>query len=381
MKEEKIVAIPGPTPVIEAIRQEMGREIQAFGDPRFVQDYKDLIQGLAELLVCDGQAFPLAGSGTLAMEMAVANSSRPGDELLIVSHGFFGDRFIDICQRKGRKVDIISSDWGRIVPVEEIRAQLDRKPYKAILVTQVDTSTGVRAPVEAIGELLQDYPDTLYILDGVAATGGEYTDMRAMKIDILFTGSQKAFGVPPGMFVLWANEKALQRRQELGQISEYYVDYQQWLPVMKDPARYFATPAVNLVWAMKKAMEIMRAEGMEARASRHRIYGQALQAAFERLGFRILAEKDHRTATLSCLIYPEGVEDTAFRAAMYEEGMVIAGALADYAGRACRIGHMGNIDDNYFTRLLSAVEKSLNICGMAVQPGSGLEAFKEALKG
>ncbi len=378
--EEKIVAIPGPTPVVEAIRQEMGREIQAFGDPRFVQDYKELIQGLSRLLACDGQAFPLAGTGTLAMEMAVANSTKPGDPILIVSHGFFGDRFIDICQRKGREIDIISSDWGRIVPVPEIRAQLDRKPYKALLVTHVDTSTGVLAPVEAIGDLLRDYPDTLYILDGVAATGGEFTDMQAMNIDILFTGSQKALGVPPGMFVLWANKKALQRRQELGQISEYYVDYQQWLPIMEDPGRYFATPAVNLVWAMKKAMEIMEEEGMQARATRHQAYGRALQTAFEELGFTLLAEKDHRTTTLSCLIYPEGVEDASFRSAMYEAGVVIAGALANYAGKACRIGHMGNIDDRYFTQVLTAVEKSLIACGRSIQPGSGLEAFRAALE-
>jgi len=101
MEKNVLVMIPGPTPVVDSIRAEMARPIQAFGDPRFVADYKELIDGLGELMHCDGQCFPLAGTGTLAMEMAIANSTKRGDNILIVSNGFFGDRFTDICQRKG----------------------------------------------------------------------------------------------------------------------------------------------------------------------------------------------------------------------------------------------------------------------------------------
>ncbi|NLC39609.1 MAG: alanine--glyoxylate aminotransferase family protein [Clostridiaceae bacterium] len=381
MFSEKKVMIPGPTPVIGPIREEMGREMQAFGDPRFVRDYKDLIDGLAELVACKGQAFPLAGTGTLAMEMAVANSTRPGDDILIVSHGFFGDRFIDICERKGRKTDVISSKWGETVSIEDLEERLDSKEYRAVFVTHVDTSTGVRAPIAEIGELLKSYPDTLYILDGVAATGGEYTHMTDMNIDILFTGSQKAFGVCPGMFVLWAGNKALERRAEIGKISEYYVDFEKWLPIMEDPSRYFATPAVNLVWAMKKSMEIMQDEGMKERAARHERNGRAMQKAFENMGFTVLAKPECRTTTLSCLIYPEGINDADFRAKLSEEGIVIAGALAEFAGKACRVGHMGNIDSDLLISVIATMENTMRASGVNVEIGSSVAAFTKALEG
>ena len=109
METKKMVMIPGPTPVVKAIQEQMGRETQAFGDPRFVADYRELIADLGQLLNCSGKTFPLAGTGTLAMEMAIANTTKRGDSVLIVSHGFFGDRFIDICQRKGLDVDVLLS--------------------------------------------------------------------------------------------------------------------------------------------------------------------------------------------------------------------------------------------------------------------------------
>ena len=198
MYNKKRVMIPGPTPVIEPIRYQMGREVQAFGDPAFIADYKTLIDGLGELYACNGQCFPLAGTGTLAMEMAIANATKAGDHVLIISHGYFGDRFIEICARKKLEYDVLSAEWGQIVPVEEIRSQLRQKPYAAITVSHVDTSTGVRAPIAEMGEMMAEFPETLFILDGVAATGGEFADMQAQNIDVMFTASQKAFGVCPG---------------------------------------------------------------------------------------------------------------------------------------------------------------------------------------
>ncbi len=248
MLTKKMVMIPGPTPVVKSIQEQMGREIQAFGDPRFVADYRGLISDLGKLLNCSGKAFPLAGTGTLAMEMAIANTTKRGDSVLIISHGFFGDRFIDICKRKELDVDVLASEWGTTVPLADIEAKLREKKYAAMTVSHVDTATGVRADIEEIGKIIDSVsPETVYIVDGVAATGGEFADVDGMKIDILFTGSQKAFGVSPGMFILWAGEKALARRKELGTIPEYYVDFEKWIPIMDEPSKYFATPAVNLV--------------------------------------------------------------------------------------------------------------------------------------
>lgn len=375
MQNKTLVMIPGPTPVVPAIQAQMGREMQAFGDPRFVSDYKALISDLKALFHCSGKVFALAGTGTLAMEMAISNVTKRGDAVLIVSHGFFGDRFIELCERKGLVVDVLRAQWGQIVPVEQIEAQLKKKHYAALTVSHVDTSTGVRAPIEEIGAMLKAFPDTCYIVDGVAATGGEYTDFDAAHIDILFTASQKAFGVCPGMFVLWAGEKALKRRESMPMIPEYYVDFLKWLPVMDDPAKYFATPAINLIWAMQQSVQMMKAEGMRARYARHELHARALQKAFVALGFTVLADEAYRAVTLSNLVYPEGLDDAAFRSALMEEGVIVAGGLASYAGRMCRIGHMGNATQHEFTLTLAALERALNRCGKQTAYGAGLGVY------
>lgn len=380
MEKNVLVMIPGPTPVVESIRQEMARPIQAFGDPRFVADYKALIDDLGEMFNCAGKTFPLAGTGTLAMEMAIANTTKRGDNVLIVSNGFFGDRFIDICQRKGLNVDVLSAEWGDFVTPEEIDRKLGEKHYAAMTVTHVDTSTAVVAPIAEIGRVVAKYPDTVYILDGVAATAGEYADVDGMGIDVMFTGSQKAFGVCSGMFVLWAGQKALARRKALGTIPEYYVDFEKWIPIMDNPAKYFATPAVNLVWAMKEATAIIKEEGLQARAVRHRKNADAVVKALESIGFTILAKPGCRASTLSVAIYPEGVDDTAFRSNMFNEGVVCAGALASYAGKAFRLGHMGNTTENEMVVALSAVERSLKACGVAVELGKAVGIYVEEMK-
>ena len=375
MEKNVLVMIPGPTPVVESIRTEMGRPIQAFGDPRFVADYKKLIEDLGSLFNCSGMTFPLAGTGTLAMEMAIANTTKRGDNVLIVSNGFFGDRFIEICERKGLNVDVLSAEWGTVVTPEQIDKKLAEKNYAVVTVSHVDTSTAVVAPIAEIGKVVAKYPNTLYIVDGVAATAGEFEDVDGMGIDVLLTGSQKAFGVCSGMFVVWASKNALQRRKDLGTIPEYYVDFEKWIPVMENPAKYFATPAVNLVWAMAEATRIIAEEGLKARADRHRKNANAVAKALESIGLSILAQPGYRASTLSCVIYPAGVDDAKFRAAMLDEGVVVAGALGAYAGKAFRVGHMGNATENEMVVMLSAVERALKACGANVELGKAVGTY------
>lgn len=380
METQKIVAIPGPTPVVKSIQDEMGREMQAFGDPRFVKDYKSVIEDLKELWDTKGQVFVIPGTGTLAMEMAVANTMKSGDNLLIVSHGFFGDRFIDITERKGIKADVMQSEWGQIVPVSEIEKKLNEKKYQAITVSHVDTSTGVAAPVKEIGEMMKKFPDTLFIVDGVCATAAEDEKLDGMNIDVLLTGTQKAFGVCAGLAMLWANEKALERRKSLGMIPEYYVDFEKWIPVMDDPSKYFATPAINLVWALQESIRLIKEEGIEERYKRHKKFAEATQAALEALGFTLLAEKPHRAVTLSNVLYMDGVDDVEFRKTLAEEGAIVGGGLAAYAGKMFRFGHMGNIDEHYIVSVLSAIERTLLRLEVDFKVGSGVGTFLEKMQ-
>lgn len=379
MKNKKLLMIPGPTPVARSIQDEMGRETVAFGDPAFVSDFKTLLAELKTMMNSSGEVFVISGSGTLAMEMAIANTTRRGDNVLIVSHGYFGDRFVGLCERKGLQVDVLSAEWGKVVSPEEIRKQLEQKSYAAVTVTHVDTATGAVAPVEAIGQVMKDFPDTLYIVDGVCATAGIKEDVDGMGIDILLTGSQKAFGVAPGLAMVWASAKAMERRKSLGTIPEYYCDFDLWLPIMHDPSKYFATPSINLIWALKKSVEIINEEGVENRYERHRKNAAAMQAALEALGFTILAEEGCRAYTLSNVIYPEGTDDGKFRQVLAEEGVQVAGGLGAYAGKMFRLGHMGNIDMHDMISVIAAIERTMVRCGLPVELGKGVAVLQKAL--
>lgn len=379
MKTRKLLMIPGPTPVIRSIQDQMGRETIAFGDPAFIKDFKELLEDLKVLFRSSGEVFVVAGTGTMAMEMAIANTTKRGDNVLIVSHGFFGDRFIDLCNRKDLNVDILSSEWGEIVPVEKIREKLREKQYAAMTVTHVDTSTGVCAPVAEIGKMMKEFPETMYIVDGVCATAGEPEYVDDMGIDVLLTGSQKAFGVSPGLAMLWASQKALERRKSLGTIPEFYIDFEKWLPIMKDTSKYYATPAINLIWALKESVRIIKEEGIENRYARHKKNAEAMQAALEAMGFKVLAKEGCRAVTLSNLVYPEGIDDAKFRGLLAEEGMVVAGGLAAYAGRMFRLGHMGNVDKHDLIAVIATIERALHRAGMPVELGKGVGVVQKHL--
>ena len=378
MQNKRLVMIPGPTPVVRSIQDQMGRETVAFGDPGFVADFKGVIKDLKTLLGTTGEVFVIAGSGTLMMEMAIANSLKSGDNLLIVSNGFFGDRFNTFVSQKGINVDVISAEWGKVVSASEIEAKLKEKSYQAVTVSHVDTSTGAVAPLDEISKVMKNFPDTLFIVDGVAATAGEREYVDAMGIDILLTGSQKAFGVAPGLGMLWASENAMERRASLGKIPEYYADFDRWLPIMQDPGKYFATPAVNMIWALQESIRIIKEEGIENRYERHVKNANAMRSALEAMGFSILAEEGNRAVTLSCVLYPEGLDDLKFRTILAEEGAQVAGGLAAYAGKMFRIGHMGNIDQHDLVSAVAAIERTLFTMDVDVL-GKGLAALQKGL--
>lgn len=380
MKNKKLVMIPGPTPVTRSIQDQMGRETVAHGDPGFVKDFKQVIEDLKDIFKTKGEAFVVAGTGTLAMEMGIANVTKEGDNVLVVSHGHFGDRYVELCERKGLKVDVLSSEWGTIVPVEDIEKKLNEKNYKAITVTHVDTSTGVCAPVAEIGEIVKRFEDTVLIVDGVCATAAEPEYLDEMGIDVLITGSQKAFGVAPGLAIVLAGPKALKRRESLGTIRDYYLDFEKWIPIMNDPAKYFGTPPINMIWGLQESLRIIKEEGIENRYKRHKKVGKAMQKALEEgLGFTVLAEKDYRAVTLSCVEYMDGIIDEEFRKILAEEGVVVAGGLGSFAGKSFRLGHMGNIDTHYLVSTISAIERTLYRLGIKDVLGKGVSTLTEEL--
>jgi aspartate aminotransferase-like enzyme len=380
-KTQKLVMIPGPTPVVRSIQDQMGRETVAFGDADFVADFAEVVSDLKSLWKCSGEAFVVAGSGTLAMEMAIANITRKGENVLVCSNGFFGDRFIDLCERKGLNVDVLSAKWGSSVTPEMVSAQLAVKDYQVVTVTHVETSTGVAAPVADIARVVHEKSGALYLVDGVAATGGVEETIDPMGIDVLLTCSQKAFGVAPGLAMLWAGTRAMGKRATLGRIPESYVDFDKWLPIMHNPAKYWGTPPINLIWALKESLRIMKQEGIEERYARHARQGALVDAAMESIGFTVAAKEPFRAPTLSVYLYPgeSGLDDAAFRNTLASEGVQSAGCLGDFQGKGFRMGHMGNIDKHTLVSAVGAVERACAKCGYRIEFGKALGVLQEGL--
>ncbi|MFS0688592.1 alanine--glyoxylate aminotransferase family protein [Sporosarcina sp. 179-K 8C2 HS] len=383
MRNVEMLLIPGPTPVIDSIYDAMASETRGHTDPRFVEIYKRSIERTREMLNTDGEVFVIAGSGTIGMEMALVNTVGAGERLLVISHGYFGDRFIQLGKAFGIEIDVLQAEWGKQVAPEEVERQLAERTYKAVTITHADTSTGVAADLDALVPIVKKH-GALVILDGVCATAAMEEDMskeyggEGYTIDVVLTGSQKAIGVPPGLAIVAFNQTALEARKQLGHIPAYYCDIENWIPIMHDPSKYFATPPVNLIYAYDEGMKLVLEEGLEKRYARHTAFGRGVRAALHEYGMEPLADEEVAASTLSCILYPEGVDDAEFRAALAKEGLIVAGALAHLAGKAFRIGHMGNTTPEM---LISAIEKigaALKDVGHDVSIEQAVHRFKEA---
>lgn len=376
MEGDTLVLIPGPTPVVDEIREGLARPVLAHTDPRFVEVFRGVISRVRQLMGAQ-EAYVVAGTGTLAMEMAVVNTVAPGERVLVVSHGYFGDRFVPLARAFGMEVDVLRAEWGERVPVEEIRARLARHSYRAVTITHVDTSTGVAADIAAVGPVIRE-AGALFILDGVCATGGMDEDMEKYGVDVLLTGSQKALGVPPGLALVGFGPRALEARARMGRVPAYYCDIANWRPVMEDPGRYFATPAVNMVFALDVALDIVFREGLGRRYERHLAYGRGMRAALRALGLKPLPSEEAAAPTTTTVLYPEGLDDATFRRLMAARGITVAGALGPLAGKAFRVGHMGNVTVSELERAVGAMAQCLAEMGRPADATGALAALRQA---
>ncbi len=383
MPNKEMLLIPGPTPVVDEIYEALASETYAHTDPRFVKTYVDSLQATKEMFNNqNGEVFVIAGSGTLAMEMAIVNTVAPGEKILVVSHGYFGDRFIQLGKAFGIQVEALQSEWGKRVCPKEVEKKLAEGGFKAVTVTHVDTSTGVVADLEALVPVVKK-AGALFILDGVCASAAISEDMEkeygapGNKIDIVLTGSQKAIGVPPGLAIIAFGPQALAAREALGQIPAYYADIKMWLPIMQNPSKYYATPAVNMIYAYGKGMEIVKREGFEQRYRRHAALGKAVRAALATYGLHALASEEVAAPTLSCILYPQGLDDAAFRKILAGKGMIVAGSLAALAGKAFRIGHMGNTTTEDFVKAVTYIGEALTELGQKADINAAVAKFNE----
>jgi aspartate aminotransferase-like enzyme len=380
MQTEKLLMIPGPSPVHPRILNSLSLPTVSHVSPELAEELKEALAALKKIVFCErGEPFIVAGAGTLAMEMALLNTIEKGERFLILSQGFFGKRMELIGKSFGLDCDLIESEWGKAVLPEELEKKLSEKVYKAVVSTHVDTATGACAPEKDYAEVLKEY-DAQFIIDGVCATGGIEERMDDWDVDVILTAAQKCFGAPPGLAILVVSEKAMEKRRSMNAIPAYYSDLLNWLPIMKDPSKYFSTPCVNEIRAFNESTKIILEEGIEKRFSRHAQIALAIRSALVELGFSFFTEEPFLADTLSVVRYPDGIEDKLFRSTFSNNGVVVAGGLGATAGKVFRMGHMGNLSASQVFFALDALERTLSSLNYKFEEGSGVQTAKEVME-
>jgi alanine-glyoxylate transaminase / serine-glyoxylate transaminase / serine-pyruvate transaminase len=384
MKNRKLLMIPGPIEFDPEVMAAMSAPTTSHVAPNFIEIFGQALEKMRKVFLCDGgQPFILAGTGTLAMDTAAANLVEPGDRALLVVTGYFSDRFTAILERYGAKVDCVSAPLGGRPSLEEVETALKRGGYKLLVATHVDTSTAVANDVKGLAALSHKY-GTLFVVDGVCSVAGEELRMSEWHVDLALTASQKAIGVPPGLALVVASQKAVAAfKARKTPVLNYYADWTNWLPIMEAyearKVAYFATPAVNLVYALNVSLGQILAEGMDPRFARHAAIGRASRAAVQALGMGMVPLKDAYAAnTLTAPRYPQGVEGGKLLAAVNKAGVILAGGLHPAnKNEYFRIGHMGACTVGDLLATVGAVEHGLAECGYQA-PGSGVAAALKA---
>jgi len=385
MKNRTLLMIPGPIEFEPAVLAALGAPTTSHVSPDFIATFSQALERLREVFLApDGQPFVVAGSGTLAMDMAAANLIEPGDRALVANSGFFSARMGAILERYGAQVTQVRAAVGGAPGFDEVAAALMDGGYKLMTITQVDTSTGVLANVQALAAAGQAH-GALVVVDGVCSVAGEALRMADWGVDLAFTASQKAISVPPGLALAVARPAALAAfRARQTPVGSYYADWTNWLPVMeayeaRKPS-YFGTPAVNLVWALNVSLGQILAEGLDARVTRHLKLGRACQAAIAALGLgQVPLAPTLAAHTMTAPRFPGGVAGADLLKHIGAAGVTLAGGLhpairAEYF----RIGHMGPMTLNDVLAAVGAIEHGLRMCGYPFTPGSGVAAAAQA---
>lgn len=386
MKDRTLLMIPGPIEFEPEVLGALGSPTASHVAPGFVEIFGQAIEMTRKVWQApSGQPFIIAGSGTLAMEIPIANMIEPGDKVLVLSTGYFGERYAEMIKCYGAEVKILRSSIGGILQRELIEGILQRDSYKLLTFTHVDTSTAVRLDPKMIGELGQKH-GVLTVLDGVCSVAGERIYQEDWGLDVVLTASQKAIGVPPGLALLVAGTKAMKAwRQRKTPVTNYYADWNNWLPVMeayenRKPS-YFGTPPVNLICAYYTSLKQILAEGMENRFERHLRIARACRAGLKALELSMVpAEDSFCASTLSAPCYPGGVSALEFLPAVKKAGVVLAGGLhPDIKSTYFRIGHMGAVKPGDVLATIGAIETALKECNYFFDKGAGVAAVQLAM--
>jgi len=376
MKKRYLLA-PGPTPVPESALLAMAAPIIHHRTPQFSEIFKETAALLKYVFQTEQDVLILAASGTGAMEGSITNLFSPGDEVIVVNGGKFGERWAKISEAYGLKVNMITVEWGKAVDPAAVRKILDEKPgIKAVMVQASETSTCAAHPVKELAALTKDR-NCLLLVDGITAVGVFDLPMDAWGIDVLVSGSQKAFMLPPGLAFAALSEKAW-KFQETAKCPHFYFDFKKERKNLKDNTTAY-TPAVSLVIGLREALKMIKEEGLQNVFARHDRLARSVKAAAKAMGLKLLAPDAPSNAATGVYV-PEGVDGGKLVKYLRDEmGVTMAGGQDHLKGKILRIAHLGYVDTFDIIIAIASIEMALAKLGHKVDFGKGVAAAQQIL--
>lgn len=377
---DQYLLLPGPTQVPERVMRAMSSPMINHRGPKFKLLLEEVLEGIKKIHQSSGQVLIYPASGTGAMEAAVVNFISPGDRVLAVSIGAFGNRFAEIAGRFGARVEKMEGEWGRPADPEKLHQRLladDNREIKAVLITHNETSTGVFNDLARIRELTAWHP-ALFLVDAVSSLAAIDLKMDEWKLDVVVSGSQKAFMIPPGLSFLAFNQRALEVYRQ-NQNHRFYWDIDFALKYL-NKGQTPVTPPISLYYGMHEALIMMMEEGMDKVVARHYGYRDLVRASVKAMGLGLLAPDESASTAVTAVVAPPELGANIIRQYMLEKfNIVLAGGQEHLDNVIFRIGHLGYVRELDLLTVLAALEITMKHFGYEGPMGAGVVAAQNCL--
>lgn len=374
---EPNLRIPGPTSLPPSVREAGGRQMINHRGPEFAAMLGRIQAGMRPYFGTESDVAVLSCAGTGGLEAAVVNVLSPGDRVLGVSIGAFGDRFAKIAEVYGADVDRMSAEWGHAARPDELRERLRGGDHRAVLLTHNETSTGVMNPIAELAAVIrEESPETLVLVDGVSSLGAVPFEMDRWGTDVVVTGSQKAWMAAPGLAMVAASERAW-AAMETARMPRFYLDLRRHRESARSGETPW-TPAIAVIYQVDEGLRLMAAEGAENVFARHEACAAATRAGLEALGFELFAEVASRSRTVTAAWIPAGLDWKAFNGEVKRRGLVLAGGQGKLAGKVFRVGHLGSVTVDEILGAIATLEAVSVTTGRPVEVGSAVAAAQIA---
>ena len=375
---EPNLRIPGPTALPPSVREAGARQMINHRGPEFAAMLGRILDGMKPFFGTTSDVAMLTSAGSGGLEAAIVNTLSPGDRVLGVSIGSFGDRFAKIAGIYGADVTKIDVEWGRAADPGVVAEALRARPgYRAVLLTHNETSTGVMNPIGVLAEAIRDAsPDSLILVDSVSGLGAVPFEMDAWGVDVVVTGSQKAWMAAPGLAMIAASERGW-AATETAKMPRFYLDIRTHRESAAAGQTPF-TPAIAVVYQVDEGLRLMQAEGMTGVFARHEACAAASRAGLRALGFELLADDAVASKTVTAALLPEGHEWKPFNSAIKAHGVVLAGGQGKLTGKIFRLGHLGSVTVDEILGAIAVLERVSLEQGRPIEPGRAVAAAQAA---